>query len=138
MAATKSIAAGGNATSEIVVAVTDCVEIEVQCRADNDGTPASGDTVTFKALTTTGDVDANPDVTNDFATTDGVNALTLLDVSTAAKDPAQSGLLSLAPGTIEFKIHALNNSAGRAITVSAQARQQDKDGVWTKSEIDWL
>jgi hypothetical protein len=109
-----SVSAGGNQTSDAVTLSTTAFAAMVTLKADNDGTPAGGDTVDFYALLTCGDPDggASDEYPNDDS--DGI-FLTRLD--TDADDPALA-TVSL-PVAKAVKLYARNNSSGRAVTVSA-------------------
>jgi hypothetical protein len=109
-----SIAAGGNNTSDTVTFTSGTVfQAKVQCKVDNDGTPASGDTVDFYLLESHGDPDGAS--TAEFATTTQGQHLMRLDTNTT--DPAD-GVVWLPGPFLTAKVYAVNNSAGRAITVS--------------------
>ena len=115
-----SIAAGGNSTSDAITPTADTVfQAKFQLKADNDGTPASGDTVDFYLLESLGDPDGAS--TAEYATTTHGQHLARLDTNTT--DPA--GAVVWVPGPYEtFKIYAVNNSGGRAITVSVTMLEQ--------------
>lgn len=110
-----SIAAGGNNTSDAVTHTSGTVfQAKIQLKADNDGTPASGDTVDFYLLESQGDPDGAS--TDEFDTTTQGTHLARLDTNT--DDPALTTVW--VPGPLyKSKIYAVNNSGGRAITVSA-------------------
>jgi len=108
-----SIASGNNATSDPFVLSTNGSFAHIQIKADNDGTPAAGDTVDFFLLLTCGDPDG---AGADEYDTVG-HALPLVTLDTNAEDPALRTVNC--PMVKGGKLYAVNNSAGRAITVSA-------------------
>lgn len=116
-----SIAAGGNATSdEITLTAATVFQAKIQLKADNDGTPAAGDSVDFYLLESHGDPDGAS--TAEYATT--VHGLHLANLNTNTTDPAQS--VVWVPGPfLTAKIYAVNNSGGRAITVSGLIQEHN-------------
>lgn len=108
-----SIAAGNNATSDLFTFSTNGSFAHIQLKADNDGTPAAGDTVEFYLLLACGDPDG---AGADEYDTVG-HALPLGTLDTNAEDPALRTVNC--PMVKGGKLYAVNNSAGRAITVSA-------------------
>lgn len=109
-----SVASGGNATSDVATFDATTFTASIQLKADNDGTPASGDTVDFYILFTTGDPDGTG--SDEYDTTGAAHFLTQLD--TNSEDPQ---IKTIGPIIVPkaCKIYAENNSGGRAITVSA-------------------
>lgn len=108
-----SIAAASNGTSDAFTIDGTTVGLSGSFKADNNGTPAANDTVSFYGLFTLGDPDGTG--ADEYDTT--VQGTPLCTVDTNITDPAQT--------TVQFnhnikggKIYAVNNSAGRAITVS--------------------
>jgi len=116
----KSIAFGATELSDAFTISPVAKAVTIQIKADNDGTPASGDTATFTLNLTLGDPDGAG--ANEFpGTTEGI-ALGSLD--TNAFDPAMDVIaISVFPAT-GGKLSVANNSAGRAITVSAILLEQ--------------
>lgn len=109
-----SISASSNATSDAAALSATAFARAVQLKADNSGTPASGDTVDFYLLGSLGDPDGAS--TEEYETAGHAQHLCRLD--TNVEDPA--GRIVQIPATLEdLKIRAVNNSAGRAIVVSA-------------------
>lgn len=110
-----SVGAGLNETSdEISFTAGTVFQAKAQLKAANDGTPASGDTVDFYLLESQGDTDGA--VTDEFATAE--QGQFLVQLNTFADDPAVA--VVWLPGPFyKAKIYAVNNSAGRDITVSA-------------------
>ncbi len=109
-----SVAASGNATSDAFSFDTASILAMITLKADNNGTPAAGDTVTFYLLYTTGDPDGTGSDEYD-STTQGT---LLAVVDTNITDPAQT-TVEVCPSAKGGKIYAVNNNATRAITVSA-------------------
>jgi hypothetical protein len=109
-----SVGSGSNTTSDEISIDQTCFQAKVHFKADNDGTPASGDTVDFYLLESLGDPDGSG--TDEFATAEQGQHLAVLD--TNANDPAETAVWIPAP-FYKAKIYAVNNSGGRAITVSA-------------------
>lgn len=134
MANSKSVSAGGTATSDALTIPADVVQIAIESKADNDGTPASGDTITMRLLATLGDPDADPDSADEYATSNATSPLCVLDTFGADPSINVAGV-SIVPSAI--KLHATNASAGRAITVSAQAYYLKKDGSRSAAQIAW-
>lgn len=109
----QSIAATGNATSDAFTFSTNGSFAHIQLKAKNDGTPAAGDTVSFFLLLTCGDPDG--DVADEYDTVG--HAIPLGTLDTNSEDPALRTVNC--PMVKGGKLYAVNNSAGRAITVSA-------------------
>lgn len=119
-ASSLSVSAGATQTSDAFTFNAEDWEAVVQLSADNDGTPASGDTVTFYASYTSGDILG--DSGDDYDTTEHAQLLALLDTVAAnapGEDPARV-TVPLNTAAKGLKIIAVNNSAGRAITVRAR------------------
>ena len=110
----KSVAASGNETSEAITFSAAEVSSRIQLKANNGGTPASGDTVEFYWVAMLGDPDGAS--TDEYATAGHGEFLAVLDTDT--ENPAIA-VVDLPGGDKGGKIYAVNNSSGRAITVSA-------------------
>ena len=108
-----SIAAAGNSTSDVFAFSTNGSFAHIQLKANNDGAPAAGDTVSFFLLLTCGDPDG---AGADEYDTVG-HAIPLGTLDTNAEDPALRTVNC--PMVKGGRLYAVNNSAGRAITVSA-------------------
>lgn len=108
-----SIAFGANATSDAFTYSTDSSFAHLQLKAKNDGTPAAGDTIDFFLLLTCGDPDGAG--ADEYDTVNHAIPLGCLD--TNSEDPALRTVNC--PMVKGGKLYAVNNSAGRAITVSA-------------------
>lgn len=114
-ASSVSIASGGNNTSDVITFTAGTVfQAKIQMKADNDGSPAVGDTVDFYLLESHGDPDGAS--TDEYDTATQGKHLARLD--TNSNDPAISSVWLPGP-FYKAKIYAVNNSSGRAITVSA-------------------
>jgi len=109
-----SVAASGNATSDAFSFDATSLLAMITLKADNNGTPAAGDTVTFYLLYTTGDPDGTG--ADEYDTTTQGTPLAVVD--TSVSDPAQT-TVQICPSAKGGKIYAVNNNATRAITVSA-------------------
>jgi len=109
----KSIAFGANDTSDVFTFSTNSSFGHLQIKADNDGAPAAGDTVAFFLLLTCGDPDGAG--ADEYDTVN--HALPLGTLDTFSEDPALRTVNC--PIVKGGKLYAVNNSAGRAITVSA-------------------
>lgn len=108
-----SIPFGNNVTSDVFTFSANSSFGHIQLKADNDGAPAGGDTVDFFLLLTCGDPDGVGAAEYD---TIG-HALPLGTLDTNAEDPALRTVNC--PIVLGGRLYAVNNSAGRAITVSA-------------------
>jgi hypothetical protein len=116
-AATQSINAGANATSDAVTFNTADVDGMISVKADNNGTPAAGDTVDVYILYSNGDPDADADSADEWDTVN--EPIWLCNLNTLLADP-QIKTVPISVAAKSFKLYAVNNSGGRAITVSAQ------------------
>lgn len=119
-ASSKSVSSATTETSDAFTFNVEDWDGVVQLSADNDGTPAAGDTVSFFIAYTSGDILG--DSGSDYDTTEHATFLALLDTvaaNTPGEDPARV-TVPIHTGALGFKIIAKNNSAGRAITVRAR------------------
>lgn len=114
-----SIASGGSATSDVANMSDTAFQAQIELKADNDGTPASGDTMDFWLLQSLGDPDGTG--TNEYETNEQSTFLATLD--TNADDPTVS-VVELPVPSAGVKVLAKNNSGGRSITVSATILEQ--------------
>lgn len=108
-----SIGLGSNATSDAFAFSATGSFAHIQLKAKNDGTPAVGDTVEFYLLLACGDPDGSG--ADEYDTIE--HALPLGTLNTNSEDPAIRTVNC--PMVKGGKLYAKNNSAGRAITVSA-------------------
>lgn len=114
-----SVASGGTATSDTAAIDDTAFQAQIELKADNDGTPASGDTVDFWLLQTLGDPDGAG--SDEFETDEQGTFLATLD--TNADDPALA-VVELPIPSAGAQVLAKNQSGGRAITVSATILEQ--------------
>ncbi len=135
MANSKSIAAAGNATSDAHSMGDETIDAQVIVKADNAGTPASGDELTVKILATVGDPDADPDSADEYTTTSHAKVVAVLD--TNSEDPAISGPIGIPPALKGIKVYASNGASSNAIVASAQIREKAADGTITETQITW-
>src|SRR5512136_2669427 len=109
-----SISAGSNQTSDAFTFSPTAIDAMITLKADNAGTPASGDTVEFYLLATCGDPDGSASDEFPLNNNDGI-LLAVLD--TYVSDPMVRTVAC--PIAKSGKLFAKNASSGRAITVSA-------------------
>lgn len=115
---TKSVSAGGDEDSEVYTPDVTAVELEFLCKADNNGTPASGDVVEFYLKRSDGDPDAEGDSADEYET----DGLFLCRLDTNADDPKIKSVV--VPSSFKnAKLRAVNNAASNAITCSAQVTE---------------
>lgn len=113
-ATSKSVSNGSADTSDEFAFATGAIQASISCKADNDGTPASGDEVEFFLLLTCGDPDGAG--ADEYDSVNHGLFVGLADTNT--DDPAQF-TVSIPASAKGGKLRAVNKSAGRAITVSA-------------------
>jgi hypothetical protein len=113
-----SVAASGTQTSDAVSIPDTAFAGEITLKADNDDTPSSGDTITFKILYTCGDPDGTS--SDEYDTDDNAPVAAVLD--TNVDEPAVITIKLANIAAKGFKVYAKNNNASHAITVSAEAR----------------
>ncbi len=109
-----SVTAGLSSTSDAVLFATTAVEAMVHVKADNNGTPSSGDTIDVFALYTGGDPDGTG--TDEYDTTG--HPVFLLRLDTNKEDPAL-GSVPISVAAKGIKLYAFNNASVDSITVSA-------------------
>ena len=117
----KSVAAAGFQTSELVTLDATCVDAAITLKADNNSTPASGDTVDFYWAASTGDPDADADSTDEYPT-DADNMLPLGTIDTNDTD-ADKLTVNLPPVPQNGYVYAKNNASSNGITVSAKIEE---------------
>ena len=120
---TKSISAGGNDTSDAITGVADEILITQTIKADNAGTPASGDTVDVYVMKTAGDPDADPDSADEYPDVNHLDHLCTLD--TNATDPAITTKQFSVAGCTAWKLYFESNAATNSITVSSSGHGLD-------------
>ena len=111
-----SVSSGSNQTSDAITMTADVKAASIQCKADNGGTPAAGDTLDFYILYTNGDPDGTG--SDEYDTGDNTNAelLCRLDTNSTAT------MLKTVPiqvGSKGFKVYVESNAASNSITASA-------------------
>jgi hypothetical protein len=111
-----SVSASGNQTSDEFNPSTGAIDGRIQLKADNSGTPASGDTIDFYLLEALGDPDGAS--TDEFVTTG--HPLFLGRIDTNTEDPGII-VVQLPMPFKGAKVYAENNASSNAITVSACA-----------------
>ena len=109
-----SVSAGSTQASDAASFSATAFAAMITLKADNDGTPASGDTVDFYALLSCGDPDGSG---SDEYPNDDSDGMFLARLDTNADDPAMATVVL--PVAKAVKIYAKNNSSGRAVTVAA-------------------
>jgi len=109
-----SVSAAGTQTSDAVAFSATAFAAMIMLKADNNGTPASGDTVDFYALLSCGDPDGS---SSDEYPNDDSDGIFLARLDTDADDPALATVAL--PVAKAARIHARNNASSNAITVSA-------------------
>lgn len=114
-----SVTAGSNQTSDEINLDASCVAAQISLKADNAGTPASGDTISFYLLQTSGDPDGAS--TDEFDTVGHAILLTVLD--TNSEDPAGRTVPLPIPQK-GAKLYAASAAASNSITVSATITEQ--------------
>jgi len=112
-----TVTAGNQATSDAISMPSDAFGATVQVKADNSGTPASGDTLDAYVMYTSGDPDAEPDSADEYDTPGHARYLGQLD--TNAEDPAIL-TFEISPFVKGFRLYVDNNSASNSVVVSAQ------------------
>jgi len=109
-----SVSAGGSQTSDAVSFSATAFDAMITLKADNNGTPASGDTVDFYALLSCGDPDG---ASSDEYPNDNSDGIFLARLDTDADDPAIATVgLPVGKGA---KVYAKSDASSNAITVSA-------------------
>lgn len=118
MANSVSVSAAGTQTSDEFPFTEAAVSAMITLKADNAGTPASGDTVDFYLATTCGDPDGAGD---DEYPTDVAHMIFLGRVDTAATGAVAGAdcVTAECPVAVGGKIVAKNNAASNGVIVSA-------------------
>lgn len=114
---TTSIAFGAPQNSEEVTLSTNAIARQLSVKVDNAGTPGAGDTATVYLLRTSGDPDADADVTDELDTDD--HGLWLMQLDTNLDDPAIR-TVDVPTAFEKCKVRIVNNSAADSYTCSAQ------------------
>jgi hypothetical protein len=114
-----SVSAGGNQTSDVATIDQTCFQATIMLKADNGGTPAAGDTVSFYLLASLGDPDGAS--TAEYGTT--VQDIPLGTLDTNADDPAIMTVTIPMP-LVTCKVYAVSGASSNSITVSATILEQ--------------
>ena len=114
-ATSKSVSSSGNETSDAHTFSSNSVTAMITIKANPGGTPASGDTVDFFLLYTTGDPDA---ASSDEYDTAG-HGMHIATLDTNTDNPAIK-TVEIPVSAKGFKVYAKNNDSNSAITVSAE------------------
>jgi len=109
-----SVSSGSAQTSDVFSFSGGAVDAVATVKADNAGTPASGDTVDFYLLLSAGDPDGSG--ANEFPNDDSDGHF-LARLDTNADDPAIATVAI--PVGVQGKIYAKSNASSNSITVSA-------------------
>lgn len=112
---TISVTSGATQTSDAVTIDATTVGLSLTVKADNSGTPASGDTISVYVLHSTGDPDVDPDDTDEY---DSPGTLVAV-LDTNANDPAIKTVM-LNPTIKKMKVRCVSGAASNSITCSAQ------------------
>lgn len=116
---TVSVTSGSNATSETITIDATCFQASIICKADNAGTPASGDYIEIWALPSAGDPDGSS--TDEHPSTTQGWYLGLLD--TNGDDPA-TRFFQLPVPAVSYEFYVLSNAASNSITFSCSILEQ--------------
>ena len=109
-----SVSAGSTGTSDAFTFDATSFNATITLKADNNGTPTSGDKVDFYLLYTNGDPDGTSSDEYDSAT----QGTWLATLDTNTNDPAQT-TVAINPSAKGGKIYAKNNAGSNGITASA-------------------
>jgi len=112
----KAVAAGADEVSEAFTFSVDRIAASISLKADNAGTPASGDTIDFYILWTTGDPDGAS--TDEYDAEDEFHGDPLGRVDTNTTDPGQR-TVDIPIGAKGGKVYAVSSASSNSITVSA-------------------
>jgi hypothetical protein len=115
-AAFKVVGASSNETSDAHTFASNAVAAMITVKANHGGTPASGDTVDFFLLYTTGDTDQSDDI-DEYDTSGHSMHIATLDTNT---DNPAIKTVEIPVSAKGFKVHAKNNDSNATITVSAE------------------
>jgi len=114
-ATSKSVSSSSNATSDAHTFDASSVSAMITVKANHGGTPASGDTVDFFLLYTTGDPDAAS--TDEYDSSGHGMHIATLDTNT---DNPAIKTVEIPVSAKGFKVYAKNNDSNSDITVSAE------------------
>lgn len=116
---TISVSSGGNQTSDVVTLSAAAFDASLQIKADNAGTPASGDIITGYVLYSYGDPDVDPDSADEF---DTIGHAIPFELDTNSEDPVIRSI-KIDPAAVSLKLYVANGASSNSITVSAQVRE---------------
>lgn len=117
---TISVTSGSNQTSDEVTVNAADISGSLMVKADNAGTPVSGDYIDVKILYTLGDPDVDPDSADEFD--DAAVSPVVARLDTNAVDPARVSNIPIDTNASGFKVYLESNAASNSITCSAQYR----------------
>lgn len=115
------ITSGSNATSDAFAFNVEDWDASLTLHADNQGTPASGDTVDVYVEWSSGSVDGSAG--DDYDTPKGAQWVARLNTyatDSDGEDPQQKTVPLTTMAAKAFKLYAKNNSGGRTIRVRAE------------------
>lgn len=111
-----SVTAAGSQISDAVSLDATCVAAAITLKADNAGTPADGDVISFYWAATTGDPDG---ASTEEYPADTANMEYLGQLDTYNDTDADAMTVELPPVPYRGKLVAVSGAASNAITVSA-------------------
>lgn len=118
-ASSKSVTAGATEISDNEdVTAADCPKVTLTLKADNAGTPASGDTVDFY-------VSKSADGGTTYDTVENYEFLCQIDTYTPSADPSSKTVEFSIVGVTDWKLVAISNASSNSITVSANGKELD-------------
>jgi len=109
-----SVSSGSNQTSDVVTLSTTCYDAMITIKADNAGTPASGDIISVYVLLSCGDPDGAGSAEYP---TDADDGMFLCALDTYVQDPIIK-TVSLPVAAPTLKIFAANAASSNSITFS--------------------
>ncbi len=117
-----SVAAGGNETSDAIEFSAGCLAAGITMKANNAGTPASGDTIDFWLLASAGDTDTDPTVTPEYPAGDD-HGMYLGQIDTNLEDPDELSV-EIPACFPHAKLYAVSGASSNAIVVSAKINEK--------------
>lgn len=134
MAVSKTVSPASVENSVAYTVGSNTVAAWIQMKCVHSGTPSPGDTVTFKLLESTGDIDTDPD-TGGSDYSDPVNSLSLLTFDLNVQEPAISKLISI-PLSLSFRLRVENDGASN-VTVYSQIIELAVTGSRSVSQVEF-
>jgi len=116
-----SVTAGSSQTSDLVSLDATCVNASITCKADNAGTPASGDIITFYWAASSGDPDGAATIEHP---SNAANMEFLCQIDTFTYTDPDVKTISIPAVPYRGKVVAVSGAASNAITVSATIEEQ--------------